>query len=183
MKRLAAILVIMILGTLPAAAENVTTYPVRGATLDLMVREILEWLNERTEYSVSSAPNIVFLDNFNVAIAEHERRREESVDVGFKFRGSYNHHSKTVYLRNDWNGHARKDWVVLVHELVHHAQVEARKRFECLEDEELEAIVLSVNFLNHKFGDPLPHMAGKIRTAREEQTTCAPPSELPATTN
>ena len=183
MKRLAFVFIILMLGILPAAAQDTSTDLVRGAKLDAMVREILEWLNERTEYFVSSAPEIIFLDNFDIAIAEYEHKREESIDVGYRFRGSYSHDTKTVNLRNDWNGHAPIAWATLVHELVHHAQVEARKIFQCREDEELEADVLSVNFINYKFGDPLPHMAGKIRTAREEQTTCTPPSELPATTD
>ena len=60
---------------MPAAAQDTSTDLVRGAKLDAMVREILEWLNERTEYFVSSAPEIIFLDNFDIAIAEYEHKR------------------------------------------------------------------------------------------------------------
>ena len=75
MKRFDATLIILMLGILPAAAESVSTQPVRAAALDAMVREILEWINEHTEFSVSAPPEIVFHDQIRTAEIEDELKR------------------------------------------------------------------------------------------------------------
>ena len=100
----------------------------------------------------------------------------------YRFSGLYNPTTKTVYLRDDWGGHTSLDWAFLTHELVHYAQDEANKKFECLEDEELEAYVLSFDFLNDRFGYQWPQAARNLRAKRKEQNTCTP-SSIPPTVN
>ena len=82
--------------------------------------------------------------------------------------------SKTIYLRNDWLGHQPDDWGILVHELVHHVQVEAGKKFECAEDQELEAGILSANFVNDRFGNHWPEVVPELLAERKNQTECTP---------
>ena len=125
MKRIAVFVFVLMLGILPAAADSVSTESIRGSALDAMVREVLEWLNERTEYSVSGAPEVLFLDNFDAAIREYEVNRRGGLtawDKGdvYKFSGAYDPYTKTVLLREDWGGHTIREWATLVHELVHY---------------------------------------------------------------
>ena len=82
MKRFAATVVILMLGILPATAENVTTEPVRGADLDAMVREVLDWIAQNPEYSVSGSPDVVFVDRATAAIAEYEKTRRRWYRMG-----------------------------------------------------------------------------------------------------
>ena len=176
MKRLAAILVILVFGILPAASESLSTQPVRGAELDAMAREILEWIILNTEeYLPSGSPRIVFVDNFQAAIVENELKSSGRVDADYEFHGSYKPNTKTVYLLDRWSGNTPIDWADLVHELVHYVQYETSKRFECREDRELEANVLTVNFINDRFKRPWPHIADDLRADRKKQATCTPP--------
>ena len=173
MKRLAFALVILMLGILPAAAESTSTEPIRGAKLDAMVREILEWIIRNTEeYLPSGSPRIIFVDTFDPVIAEYELKRKGSVDADYEFHGLYNSNSKTGYLRDDWSGHSPNDWFTLAHELVHYAQDGADKKFECHEDKGLEADVVSAYFLNDRFGDRWLEIVSQLIAARKKQATC-----------
>ena len=124
MKRLAIAVVVLMLSILPAAAESASTQPIRGPELYAMALEMIEWIAQRTEYTSNGVPRIVFVDNFDATIAEYELKREGAVDDDYKFTGSYNSLTKSVYLRDDWGGHTRKNLDTLVHELVHYAQDE-----------------------------------------------------------
>ena len=54
MKRLAATVVILMLGILPAAAESTSTQPIRGVELDAMVREALDTLERLVQSQVAA---------------------------------------------------------------------------------------------------------------------------------
>ena len=173
MKRLTVVVLVMMFGILPAAAQSASTEPVRGAELDAMVREILDWIIQNTEeYLPSGSPRIVFVDNFDAAIGEYELKRKGSVDADYEFHGFYNSYSRTVYLRDDWSGHTPNDWFTLAHELVHYAQDEADKKFACDEDKELEADVLSAYLLKDRFGDRWLELVSRLIADRKKQATC-----------
>ena len=181
MKRLAVAIVILMLGILPATAESVSTQPVRVAELDAMVREVLEWINRNTVYPVSGSPKIVFLDQTDIDIEEENVKREGNYtewDEGsdFEFSGAYEPITKTVYLSFEWSGHTAGDWGILVHELVHYVQDTVGKKFECREDRELEAYVLSYDFLNDRLENHWPNAVRDLQAIREKQTECTPHS-------
>lgn len=186
MKRLAVFVLILMLGISPAAAQDMLAQPVRGAALDAMVREILEWITQNTEYAASGSPDIVFVDQAEATIATdfYKRRGGASAwdrdNPTFKFSGLYNPKLKTVFLREDWDGDTTKGWGKLAHELVHYAQFEADKKFQCREDEEQEALVLSFVFLNDKFDNQWPDAIARVHEVRRNQTTCTP-HFIPAT--
>ena len=56
MKRLAVAIVISMLGILSAAAQNTSTQPIRGAELDAMMREMIEWINNRAPLRIGELP-------------------------------------------------------------------------------------------------------------------------------
>ena len=179
MKRLAIAVVVLMLGILPAAAETTSTEPIRGATLDAMVREVLEWIDRNTVYSTSGSPEIVFLDQTDIEIEEenfkHEGNNTASAEGSvIKFNGSYDPITKAVYLSSEWSGHTAGDWGILVHELVHYVQDTVGKKFECREDGELEAYVLSFDFLSDQLENQLPHAVRDFQAVREKQTECTP---------
>ena len=178
MKRLAFTLVILLLGILPAAAQR-STEPVSDTELDVMVRGALEWITLNTEYATVDPPDIVFVDQAEAAKAEDYFKGKGGWTAwfrgaGYEFVGLYDLTTKTVYIPDDWFGHKPGDWGVLVHELVHYVQDEADKKFECAEDQELEAGILSANFVNDRFGNHWPDVVPELRAERKKQTTCTP---------
>ena len=124
MKRLAIAIVILILGTLPAAAESVSTYPVRGAKLDAMVGEILDWVEQHMEPAVESPPKIVFVEKIGHLLEKlnHEYGDDTQWDPSTMSVGFYDPNIQTVYLRDDWFGRMELDIEILAHELVHYTR-------------------------------------------------------------
>ena len=184
MKHLVVIVVILMLGILPTTAQDVSQ-PVRGAELDAMVREMIEWINKFMEYAVSGAPEIIFVDRDEAAVIEDRIRRQGDLTAwhgkgaDYIFGGMYDPTTTTVLRRDDWVGFALEDLAMLVHELVHFAQNEAGAKFECAEDEELEAIIQSFDFINDRFGNQWQSIVPRLR-ATKKSTTCTP-STIPAT--
>ena len=112
-------------------------------------------------------------------IQENRARRGErpKANTNQDIDGYYDSVTKKVFLLDDWSGHTPIDIAGLLHELVHYAQYEAPRRFECREDEELEAYILSFDFVNDKFDNQWPHAVPGLRAARKRQTTCLRPKE------
>ncbi len=170
MKRLAIFVFVLMLGISPAAAQDVPAQPVRGAKLDVMVREVLEWINLNTDYEPSGSPEIVFVESLRDDI-------RWSTPLKFDLLGFYDEATKTVYLRNEWVGGTREDWETLVHELVHYAQAQSKRRYRCVADFELEATILSIEFLNDRFDNQWADAVLKLKSARSNELLCSPPSK------
>jgi hypothetical protein len=178
MKRLALTLVILMLGILPAAAETVSKPPVRGAELDAMVREILEWITQNTKYAPGGSPDIVFVEEISTRVEKDSTSRTDGAPpkfIGVKI-ALYDPTAKRILLQHDWFGHTPSDWSTLAHELVHYAQVESGRRYRCHAEVELEATILSVEFINDRFDNQWANLVLELKSARANELLCAPPN-------
>ena len=86
----------------------------------------------------------------------------------------YNTESRTIYLPNDWTGSTPSELSVLVHEMVHHAQAEAGRRFACPAERERQAFDAQTRWLA-LFSSDLSQEFGINRMFLLVATTCGMP--------
>ena len=177
MKRIAATIVILMLGILPVIAESTSTQPIRGAAFDAMVREEFEWITQNTDYEPSGSPEFVFVESLRGDIRWN---RGDGTPLERDLAGRYDPATKTVYLLNEWVGGTREDWETLVHELVHYAQAKSKRHYRCRADFELEATILSIEFLNDRFDNQWANLVLKLKSVRENELLCSPQPEAGA---
>jgi hypothetical protein len=113
--------------------------------MDALLTAIVIWLSANFGLSATfDHPRIAYVPSTEMAALRFKgllsaRRHEISAiqdeEASFeKMRGVvavYNDETKTIYLPKGWNGRSAAELSVLVHEMVHHLQNEARTRFEC----------------------------------------------------
>jgi hypothetical protein len=85
---------------------------------------------------------------------------------------AYDPATRTIYLRHDWSGRTAAEMSVLVHELVHHLQASAGRRFACVEASEDEAYAAQERWLR-RFGASLEADFGIDAFTRLVSTNCA----------
>lgn len=82
--------------------------------------------------------------------------------------------ARTIYLPSGWSGSTPGELSVLVHEMVHHAQAEAGRRFACPAESERQAYDAQARWLA-LFGSDLESEFGINRMFLLVATTCGMP--------
>ncbi len=85
----------------------------------------------------------------------------------------YDSRTKTIYLRNDWTGKTPAETSALVHELVHHLQYIASRRYRCPEEREALAYRAQQKWLA-LFGETLEDDFGVDDFTLKIATACLP---------
>ena len=177
MKRLAAILFVLMLGILPATAESASTQPVRGATLHQKAEELLHWIYVGTSYDKAPVPKIRFVDDLEQRyrnILETQGFVDEAGKFARRVSGLYVPPEKTIYLKSDWTGRTRHETELLLHELIHYHQHLARRIYKCTKDWEYWAL-REASFLmtqNATYGQDVDEIDREY-----EKVKCIPPTD------
>lgn len=87
--------------------------------------------------------------------------------------GAYDGHSKTIFLRADWDSRSSLDVSVLVHELVHYMQDRASADFECAGAREAQAYAAQQRWLA-LYGTDLERAFGIDAMTLKIRTSCWP---------
>ncbi|MDJ0641019.1 MAG: hypothetical protein QNJ20_19550 [Paracoccaceae bacterium] len=123
--------------------DNTDAAPLSPAA-DVM-EELLSWIEAQTAYDVSalrnSPPEISFC-----AVGERIPYEAGSALVDVALNGAYDHLRNTILLVQPWNPDDPRDRSVLLHELLHAAQLQNRT-YACLEEAEWEAYRLQEAYL------------------------------------
>lgn len=116
-----------------------------------LMMSLMIWIATVTALPVPNAvPEIERLDGRQMWDMLH-------TDIPYESRGSsdviaiYNLEKRIMHLRHDWAPKGHKNLSVLVHELVHHMQSEAGKKFACRGEMEREAYEVQIAYLD-KYG-------------------------------
>lgn len=106
------------------------------------VEELVRWIAEHSDYpvTVQKMPEFVFLPPWEIS------RISRTVSLGYKTPSDVwaAQSTGTIYLPDSFA--LGRDDYVLVHELVHHLQDEAGKKFRCIAEREHEAYTLQIKF-------------------------------------
>jgi len=104
---------------------------------------LLVWIGNNSTLEVEQ----VFLPEVKFVSSEELHARfglEERCD-GIKVKGLYHKDDKIIYLRDDWDQYNLIDRSFLLHELVHHRQIESN--YKCRQEKEKEAYELQFKYL------------------------------------
>lgn len=112
--------------------------------LDLLVERLETWLDHNAPYpAVAQRPTIFFVPAWHEVVTSHEASQTRSQG---RTRGLYDARTGTIYLVAPWNGSDLRDASVLLHELVHHRQQNARHWY-CASEQEWDAYHLQEEWL------------------------------------
>lgn len=120
--------------------------------MKMLLGVIVSWLTVTTDLPVDDHhPHIVLVPAEEVAALRYPT-------VSPAFRPSvlavYDDENGTIYLHDAWQGTSVADISVLVHEMVHHLQKRAGRKFACAGEREVEAYQAQERFLGY-FGKSL----------------------------
>ena len=125
--------------TPPALIEN------PGAVPPGLVAELLTWIGEATDYDLTTShatpPDVAFCRIGDVIPYE-----SGTALVDETLNGAYDLSNHRVILVQPWDAKTPRDRSVLLHELIHHVQLENRG-YECLQAPEWEAYELQEAYL------------------------------------
>ena len=150
------------------------------APTPMLVDALIGWLvAEQGLPRPAERPQIVHLPARQVTALRHlgmlTEQPQDQARIGSGPRETvavYDPVTRTIYLRQDWSGRTAADLSVLVHELVHHLQASAGRRFACVEASEDEAYAAQERWLR-LFGASLEADFGIDAFTRLVSTNCA----------
>jgi len=104
---------------------------------------LLVWIGNNSTLEVEQVflPEVKFISSAEL----HERFGIEERCDGIKVKGLYHKDDKIIYLRDDWDQYNLIDRSFLLHELVHHRQIESN--YKCRQEKEKEAYELQFKYL------------------------------------
>ena len=136
---------VLLAGTLSASAEPDCAHPT--APDAALVAELLGWIGANSPYAnspaLSGTPDIAFCTEGEAISLDNE-----AYLVQPDTRAAYDPQEHRIFLALPWDAADRFDTSVLLHELVHHVQLQSR-RWECINAAEWEAYTLQDKWLRH----------------------------------
>jgi len=104
---------------------------------------LLVWIGNNSTLEVEQVflPEVKFVSSAEL----HARFGLEERCDGIKVKGLYHKDDKIIYLRDDWDQYNLIDRSFLLHELVHHRQIESN--YKCRQEKEKEAYELQFKYL------------------------------------
>lgn len=141
------------LGSVPANAfEGVSIAGVKSgaerSTIISLLDQFNGWIADNTSLTPNSSPirSVRFVDSSDPIIASGQDVSTRHRDHGRRNRGLYDPDSATIYITRPWKASDPYDQSILLHELVHHAQVGA-KHWYCPQAMEWDAYKLQDKWL------------------------------------
>lgn len=107
-----------------------------------VVSALNRWVDDSSDYPAARVdPRVVFVAPGAISGIRHEARKFDE-----RTHGVYDAETSTIYLHRPWSASDIRDIGVLLHELVHHRQVDARHWY-CPQAMEWDAYALQESFL------------------------------------
>jgi uncharacterized protein DUF6647 len=111
--------------------------------MEALLTAIVLWLS--TTFNLPATfenPRIEFISAtkmtslFSKSIGQHEQVAMVTNQSQPDVVSLYDHHAKTIYLLDGWNGKTPAELSILVHEMVHHLQTVGGLKFACPQERE-----------------------------------------------
>ena len=150
MCRLASTLVLLVI----SACAPLQSTPGDNA-LDQRAGELMAWIAANTQYPVVSIPQIQVVDALPKTRIDYGGRR---------LIAGYDYDRQVLYLTQGWRGRSPQDAGTLLHELVHHAQVESGLGPTCIRERELEAYGTELRYLRETHSKDWDWSPGLMKT-------------------
>jgi hypothetical protein len=145
------------------------------AVPDPLALAIAAWVSEATGLPMpASLPEIRFAAPQDMGPLMHAAALSPMGDGAPEIVAFYDTPAQAIYLPSGWTGSTPAELSVLVHEMVHHAQAEAGRRFACPAERERQAYDAQTHWLA-LFGSDLSREFGMDRMFLLLATTCGMP--------
>jgi hypothetical protein len=145
------------------------------AVPDPLLFAIAAWVSEATDLPMpGTLPEIRFAAPEDMGRLMHAAALSPTGDGALEIVAFYDTPAHAIYLPSGWTGSTPAELSVLVHEMVHHAQAEAGRRYACLGERERQAYDAQTHWLA-LFGSDLSREFGIDRMFLLVATTCGMP--------
>ena len=145
------------------------------AVPDPLLVAIAAWVTEATDLPMpGTLPEIRFAAPVDMALLMRAAALSPTGDSGLEIVAFYDTPARAIYLPSGWTGATPGEQSVLVHEMVHHAQAEAGRRFACPAERERQAYDAQARWLA-LLGSDLSREFGINRLFLLVATTCGMP--------
>lgn len=145
------------------------------AVPDPLVVAVAAWVSEATGLPMpGSLPEIRFAAPQDMGRLMHAAALSPTGGGAPEVVAFYDTPARAIYLPSGWTGSTPAELSVLVHEMVHHAQAEAGRRFACPAERERQAYDAQTHWLA-LFGSDLSREFGIDRMFLLLATTCGMP--------
>lgn len=139
--------------------------------MQALILAAMTWIASETGLPVpDSPPGVTFVSAREMATRAHPEGRYDPTVAG-RYLALYHPESRTILLRDDWKRHDLRDRSILVHELVHHMQAAAGRRYACRGARERVAYETQARWLEQR-GAHLFRVLGLNRLFYYLITTC-----------
>ncbi len=133
-----------------------------GTKIDnALVGQLMKWVEKETGYKAPTQPSVV--------------ASEEKFQLVMKMRGVHYADARAMYIpgmvildNNTWDEESHHQLSLLVHELVHHAQLFSKRKYACAEAKEYEAYLIQNKWLEQRGERPFASQAWIDRMSRCE---------------
>jgi hypothetical protein len=161
--------------TFLAAALPVSASADRQAVPNPLLLAIAAWVSEATDLPMPrTLPEIRFAASEDMGRLMRTAALSPSGDGVAEIVAFYDTPAHAIYLPSGWSGATPGELSVLVHEMVHHVQAEAGRRFACPAERERQAYDAQARWLA-LFGSDLSREFGIDRMFLLVATTCGMP--------
>jgi hypothetical protein len=145
------------------------------ADLGPLALSVAAWVTEATGLPLpATMPEIHFASPRDIPALMAAVAPSSGSGSGSEIVAFYNAPERAIVLPAGWTGESPAELSVLVHEMVHHAQTSAERRFACPAEREREAYDAQTRFLA-LFGTDLTREFGMDRMFLLVATTCGMP--------
>ncbi|MGB8621846.1 MAG: DUF6647 family protein [Paracoccaceae bacterium] len=145
------------------------------AVPDPLVVAIAAWVADATDLPMPrTLPEIRFAAPEDMGLLMRASAHSPTGDSALEIVAFYDTPARAIYLPSGWTGATPGELSVLVHEMVHHAQAEAGRRFACPAERERQAYDAQARWLA-LFGSDLSREFGIDRLFLLLATTCGMP--------
>ena len=136
-----------------------------------LMQVMIVWLSVNFGLPATDAlPEVHRLPAMQLAMMQY---RPNATANGTDAVAIYDSRTQTIYLRNDWTGKTPAETSALLHELVHHLQYIASRRYRCPEEREAVAYRAQQKWLA-MFGETLKDDFGIDDFTLKIATACLP---------
>jgi hypothetical protein len=165
----------LIMALLAAAVHPASASADGQAVPDPLLLAIAAWVSEATDLPLPQAlPAIRFAAPEEMGHLMRAAALSPTGEGAAEVVAFYDTPGHAIYLPSGWSGATPGELSVLVHEMVHHAQAEAGRRFACPAERERQAYDAQAHWLA-LFGADLESEFGIDRMFLLVATTCGMP--------
>lgn len=137
--------------------------------MDELISVLVLWLS--VTFALPQAPSHPEVRQIEPRQLAELRYGSSGLASGDDIMAVYHDRLRTIFLRKDWDPRSAADTSVLVHELVHHMQNVAGKRYACPAEREALAFAAQERWLK-MFGEDLESAFGITAITLKLRTSC-----------